>query len=271
MTRPLDERRLRHIVSLSGGKDSTALAVYLRDRISELEYVFCDTGAELPETYEYLERLQVYLGRPIVYLRADGKTLFDRIREHGGFLPSPRVRWCTRELKIQPFERYVGSDYAYVYIALRADETGRTGYLPRRPNIVPKYPFIEAGITHDDVLRILETSGLGLPEYYRWRSRSGCFCCFFQQRVEWIGLLENHPELYWRAAELEKLDEITGERYTWTPNESLSELARPDVIAEVRRQHEERTKLVEFKRVALARRPTCDEDGSTVGCAFCDL
>jgi hypothetical protein len=270
VTSSLDQRRVRHILSLSGGKDSTALAVYLRDRIPELEYVFCDTGAELPETYEYLERLQAYLGRPIVYLRADEKTLFDRIRERGGFLPSPRVRWCTRELKIQPFERYVGSDYAYVYIALRSDETSRKGYIPRRPNIVPRYPFVEAGITHADVIRILETSGLGLPSSYRWRSRSGCFCCFFQQRIEWIGLLANHPELYWSAAALEKVDETTGERFTWIPGTSLAELARPETIEQVRRQHEERTTLIESKRAAFARRPTCDEDGA-VGCAFCDL
>ena len=270
MTRSLDERRVRHILSLSGGKDRTALAVYLRDRIPELEYVFCDTGAELPETYEYLERLQAYLGHPIVVLRADGKTLIDRIRERGGFLSSPRVRWCTTELKIEPFQRFVGDDYAYVYIALRADETGRKGYVPRRPNIVPKYPFIESGITHDDVVRILETSGLGLPSYYRWRSRSGCYCCFFQQRIEWIGLLENHPELYWIAAQLEKVDDSTGERFTWIPGASLSELARAETIEEVRRQHEHRARLIESKRVALAQRPTCDEDGS-VGCAFCDL
>jgi 3'-phosphoadenosine 5'-phosphosulfate sulfotransferase (PAPS reductase)/FAD synthetase len=214
--------------------------------------------------------VQAYLERPIVFLRADGETLIDRIRARGGFLPSPRMRWCTRELKIQPFERYVGDDYAYVYIALRADEAGRKGYVSRRSTLVPKYPFIEAGITHDDVLRILETSGLGLPSYYRWRSRSGCYCCFFQQRIEWIGLLENHPELYWNAAALEKVDEATGERYTWAPGTSLAELARPESIEQVRRQHEERTKLIEVRQAALARRPTCDEDG-TVGCTFCDL
>lgn len=270
MTTALEHRRVRHIVSLSGGKDSTALAIYLKDRIDGLEYVFCDTGAELPETYEYLERLQALLGQPIVYLRAYGKTLIDHIREHNGFLPSPRARWCTRELKIQPFERYVGDDYAYSYIALRADEAGRKGYLPRKPNIVPKYPFIEDRITHADVLRILEESGLGLPSYYRWRSRSGCFCCFFQQRVEWIGLLENHPELYWKAAELEKIDESTGERYTWTGRESLRELADPAVIEQVRRQHEERMRLIELKKAELARRPTCDDEDN-IGCALCDL
>ena len=57
---------LRHILSLSGGKDSAALAIYLRDRVPEMKYVFHDSGKELPETYDYLARLQAILGKPIV-------------------------------------------------------------------------------------------------------------------------------------------------------------------------------------------------------------
>ena len=45
---------IRHICGISGGKDSSALAVYMRDRVPQMEYFFCDTGAELPETYDYL-------------------------------------------------------------------------------------------------------------------------------------------------------------------------------------------------------------------------
>ena len=52
----------RHILSLSGGKDSAALAVYMRDRVPEMEYIFHDTEKELPETYEYLARLEALKG-----------------------------------------------------------------------------------------------------------------------------------------------------------------------------------------------------------------
>ena len=62
---------VRHICGISGGKDSSALAVHMRDRVPRMEYFFCDTGAELPETYEYLTRLEVILGRPIVRLNAE--------------------------------------------------------------------------------------------------------------------------------------------------------------------------------------------------------
>ena len=42
---------VRHVLGLSGGKDSSALAVYMKDKVPEMEYYFCDTGKELPETY----------------------------------------------------------------------------------------------------------------------------------------------------------------------------------------------------------------------------
>ena len=62
---------MRHICGISGGKDSSALAVYMRDRIPNMEYFFCDTGAELPETYKYLAKLEVVLGKPIARLNSD--------------------------------------------------------------------------------------------------------------------------------------------------------------------------------------------------------
>src|ERR1035437_3974345 len=65
------EKRVRHILSLSGGKDSAALALYMRDRIPTMEYIFSDTRKELPETYEYLERISSYLGKDVIRLNAD--------------------------------------------------------------------------------------------------------------------------------------------------------------------------------------------------------
>ena len=112
---------LRHIVSLSGGKDSTALAIYLKGRLPDVEYVFSDTDKELPETYEYLEKIEAFLGKPIVRLKADRG--FDHwLQIYGGYLPSSRMRWCTKVLKIKPFEKYIGDDPVKMYIGIRADE-----------------------------------------------------------------------------------------------------------------------------------------------------
>lgn len=241
------EKPVRHILSLSGGKDSTALAIYMRDRIPDLEYVFCDTEKELPETYEYLEKLEVYLGKPITHLKHDGRGFDELLLMRKGFLPSPQVRWCTELLKIRPYERYLGEDICNSYIGIRADELYRKGYISTKPNIIPKYPFIEDGIRKEDVVRILDESGLGLPEYYKWRSRSGCYFCFFQQKIEWVGLLENHRDLYEKAIEYEREDPITEERYTWSQNESLDELKQPDRIKQIKDEFQRQQSLSKEK------------------------
>jgi len=240
-----DERGWRHILALSGGKDSSALAIYMKERIPEMEYVFCDTAKELVETYEYLDRLEVFLEKPVVRLKSDGMGFDDLLKMRRGFLPSPQMRWCTEYLKIKPYEKYIGDDKVISYVGIRADEGNRKRYISTKPNIIAKYPFVDDGIRHKDVLEILNTTyvggkPIGLPKYYEWRSRSGCYFCFYQQRREWVGLLETHPELFKKAMEYEKEDQETGERYSWVQGESLAELAKPERVAQIKREFEER-------------------------------
>lgn len=227
----MSDKPTRHILCLSGGKDSSALAIYMRDRVPQMEYAFCDTGKELPETYEYLARIEAYLGKPVIRLNSDRG--FDHWLEiYGGYLPSSRMRWCTRQLKLKPFETYVGSDNVISYVGIRADED-REGYISTKPNIKAVFPFREDGIVKADVVRILEESGVGMPTYYEWRSRSGCYFCFFQQKNEWLGLRERHPELFEAARTYEKTDQETGQRYSWQSGETLDELVEPTRVAEI--------------------------------------
>lgn len=264
----------RHIVSLSGGKDSTALAIYLRDRIPNLEYVFCDTGEELPETYEYLEQLEAMLGERIQRLNPD-RPFRHYLEIYRGVLPDVRTRWCTRKLKIEPFEKFVGDDLVFNYIGIRADEPHRKGYISTKPNITAKYPLIQDGITKADVMRILEESGIGLPKYYEWRSRSGCYFCFFQQRIEWVGLSRRHPQEFQKAMEMEKEDSETGERYTWISGESLQELIRPERVRQIEANFQNRVTSSEkvppntpLSKVFLFG--TSDEEGGE-SCLICHL
>jgi len=173
---------IRHILCLSGGKDSTALAIHLRRTRPhlKLEYVFTDTLKELTETYDYLNRLEALLNIKIIRLNA--KAGFDHwLTVFGGLLPSPNMRWCTNMLKLKPFEEFVGEQQVMSYVGIRADEN-RSGYISTKPNIIPTFPFKEDGIDYAGVMRILNESGLGLPPYLKWgRSHSGCFFCFFQQ------------------------------------------------------------------------------------------
>jgi 3'-phosphoadenosine 5'-phosphosulfate sulfotransferase (PAPS reductase)/FAD synthetase len=221
-------KSVRHILGISGGKDSTALAVLLHKEIPEMEYFFCDTHKELPETYAYLDRIEARLGIKVERLSA--KRGFDHWLDlHGGMLPSPQMRWCTIMMKIKPLEKFIGEDEAISYIGIRADER-RDGYISTKSNIKPVYPFKERGLVKKDIIQILEDSGIGMPNYYRWRSRSGCFFCFFQRKYEWVMLEKEHPDLFAQAIAYEE-NHRDGRTYTWTQGETLRELiARKDEI-----------------------------------------
>jgi 3'-phosphoadenosine 5'-phosphosulfate sulfotransferase (PAPS reductase)/FAD synthetase len=278
MTKPLTKgsqtKPVRHILSLSGGKDSTALAIYMKQKgtIAQMEYVFSDTEKELSETYDYLEKLEAYLGQEITRLTHDSMTFDDLLAARRGFLPSPQMRWCTQHLKIIPFERYVGTSPVISYVGLRADEAHRKGYISTKPNIKTVFPFIDDGLNKQDIARLLEESGLGLPDYYKWRSRSGCFFCFYQQRIEWVGLLENHPDLFRQAMAYEKIDLETGERYTWVQGESLEELAKPDRIAQIKAMAEARAKMASKRSQNSPLTQVFDADPrDETGCMICHL
>jgi len=243
----LSKKKVRHILGLSGGKDSTALALYLRDKVPEIEYFFCDTHKELPETYAYLRKLEILLGKKIKILEA--KRGFDHwLAIKRGFLPSPQIRWCTEQLKIIPIEKFVGNDEAISYIALRADED-RVGYISTKQNFKPLFPFMQEGLIKKDILRIIEESGIGMPDYYSWRSRSGCYFCFFQRKIEWVGLSEIHPKLFEKAVRYEQEHE-DGRRYFWNEDESLLELVKrkDQIIADHK-------KLLMQKKRDLPNRP----------------
>ena len=278
---------IRHVCGVSGGKDSSALAVYLRDKVPEIEYFFCDTGAELPETYEYLTRLEVILGKPIVRLNA--QRGFDHWFEvFRGTLPSPQMRWCTKNMKIKPIEEWIGAAAALSYVAIRIDESNRKGYISTKSNIQTRFPFIEDGIDRDGVMRILADAGIGLPTYYEWRTRSGCYFCFYQRKAEWVGLAARHPELFERAVAIERkvlrdagIDSdanfgsqaMRGRQYTWSGKETLLELiARQDQILErhkaaMSRANKTRANIPLIEVLAEA----LDEDDDTIPCTVCAL
>lgn len=252
--------RTRHIIGISGGKDSAALAIYLTrkrsdwryfrelaategcaeaaqeiqdaKRAPDIECFFTDTGKELPEVYQYLDVLEKYLDQPIRRLSPfpfgdDANTApFDHFlwAEHGGLLPSRRQRWCTYKMKIKPMGAFVGTDPAINYVGIRADEMARSKLSSLR-NVTAVYPFVRDGLVRQDIVALLEET-TGLPRYYAWRSRSGCYFCFFQRKGEWLGLRKHHPDLFKKAMayEAETYDPATGRTYTWMDKMSLREL-----------------------------------------------
>ena len=254
----------RHVLGLSGGRDSAALAVYMRQHHPELEieYFFTDTGKELPEVYEYLGRLEGFLGQPILRLNPDRDFDF-WLKQYNDFLPSPQTRWCTRQLKLRPFEQWLrpkleNGDTVYSYVAIRSDEEYREGYSSKNDRLIVRLPFKEVGVDKARVLEILDGAGLGLPAYYAWRTRSGCTFCFFQQKIEWVRLKENHPEAFEEAKAYEKNSVNHGSPFTWSQGEALDELEKPERIRQIRQEHEQRLLRMRSKVQPNPLRPDND-------------
>jgi hypothetical protein len=246
--------RTRHVLGISGGRDSAALAVFMRQNHPELdiEYFFTDTGKELPEVRPFLSDLEGFLGKPITYLNPDRQFDF-WLKQYKYFLPSPNTRWCTRQLKLRPMEAWLRPDLeagvkVVSYIAIRADEDYREGYTSTHPNMSVRLPLREHNIDKDGVVELLQASGVGLPAYYSWRSRSGCTFCFYQQKIEWVRLLEQHPVAFEEAKQLEKSAVDHGSPFTWSQGESLEELARPERIAQIREDHAKRVARINDRR-----------------------
>lgn len=254
----------KHVLGLSGGRDSAALAIYMRESQPDLEidYFFTDTGKELPEVYEFLVSLEGFLGKPILRLNPDRDFDF-WLRQYNDFLPSPQTRWCTRQLKLRPFEKWIrpllDKGYTiYSYVAIRSDEEYREGYTSKHNNLIVRLPFKDAGIDKVGVLELLENTGLGLPKYYEWRTRSGCTFCFFQQKIEWIRLLERHPKYFEEAKKYEKTAVKHGSPFTWSQGESLDEMSRPERIEQIKKEHSRRIKRLRSKYQPNPLRPDDD-------------
>lgn len=363
--------KVRHVIGISGGKDSSALAIYLAQLYPdlELEYYFTDTGKELKETYQLIRNIEACLGVKVKELSSAEKSHrdpFDHFLEiYGGFLPSSTSRWCTKKLKLDPFENFVGQDPVISYVGIRGDED-REGYISKKNNIQSIFPFrkniwsedviqkvldnnkteileqyyktvassakidritevintpvssrfnrdqklnalLDLGIkefnhvvfqfikeftdyplskvdyfpllenedikVRDDIFEILRNSGVGVPEYYEKReyeingkkgyysrSRSGCYFCFFQQKIEWVWLYEQHPDKFKMAMEYEK------DGYSWMDNERLEELIKPERIAQIKSDHLKKVQNTPKKSPYLL---DILEDAEGEGCAAC--
>ncbi|WP_318476262.1 phosphoadenosine phosphosulfate reductase family protein [Photobacterium leiognathi] len=266
-------KKVKHVLGLSGGKDSAALAIYMAREYPDIDidYFFTDTGYELPEVYKFIEELESLLGKNVLHINHTERfvnndvKVFDKLlKEHNNFLPSGRQRWCTIRMKLEPFERWIkpflDDGYEVIsYVGIRADEPWREGYSPNQSqtNLTIKMPFAEDGIKKAGVLSILESAGIGLPKYYEWRSRSGCTFCFFQRKIEWVRLMERYPDAFEEAKAFEKQAESSdnGETFYWMgPNEPLTTLENPARIAQIKENHEKALHRFEKKKLRERKR-----------------
>lgn len=186
-----------HVVPISGGKDSTATALWLNENEPrDYSYVCTPTGNELPDWFAHMRSLSGLLGKPIIPII--GGTL-KGIIEQEEMIPNWRARFCTRMLKLDPFAAYLmHRTPATIYIGLRADEEEREGGDYRRvPDVTTRFPLRELGWGLSDVYAFLDQRNIRIPE------RTDCAWCFFQTLGEWWVLWREHSGLYGEAEQIE--------------------------------------------------------------------
>lgn len=187
----------KHIVGLSGGKDSTAMALRLVEiEPRDYEFICNETGNELPEMREHWRKLEDLLGAPIKPVR-HVKDLIETCRDEH-MLPNVFRRWCTRILKIEPTIEYFGTlpDDSVLYVGLRADEELRRGLFGE--DMTVDFPMRRWGWSEDDVWSYLARRGVTIPE------RTDCGLCLYQRLGEWRDLYHKYPVIWAQGVALEK-------------------------------------------------------------------
>lgn len=279
---------MKYIVPLSG-KDSVALAWFLRSLHPDREFIYPGTPVvdrEPEELVPWLHEAARRCGGE--YLRLNTKGFEDWLRHYGGFLPSPRARWCTRQLKIEPMEEWLKGlgEECTIYLGLRADED-RDGNTGEVKGLHYEYPFVEQGKGEADVLRLVaDLFGVtvpdgvcggdlwrflidqkALPEFYRWMSHANCYGCIFWQIGQWRDLLFRDPERYWRYA----AQETEGSNFTYNQGWSLAQLAERFILEKNGFKLKRRRKGKSQVAIDLLAKPLPDEEPWLKPCAACRI
>lgn len=235
-----DGWEVRHVVALSGGKDSTALALRLAEvEPRDYDYLITPTGNELPEMVAHWERLEGLLGKKLTRVTVHNRTLTDLIQIHNA-LPSNAMRWCTRQLKIEPAIAWcIRNAPVTLYVGLRADEEGRPGIMGDR--VTCDFPLRRWGWTKTDVLAYLRSRNVEIP------TRTDCAFCYDQRLIEWWRLWKDHRDLWAEAKAHESLVGSTfrsPSRDTWPA--SLAEMEKrfeAGVIPKTRKEPETKCRV----------------------------
>lgn len=219
---------MRHIVSFSGGKDSTAMLLKMIEENWKIdEVIFCDTGMEFPAMYEHIDKVEEYIGRKITRLKAENsfeymmlhykKQKGKRKGQCGYGWPDFRNRWCTSYLKQDVIRRYLKQyDDVIEYHGIALDEAHRA---EKNKEKTIRYPLIEWEMTEQDALNYCYNKGFNWDGLYKYFHRASCWCCPLQSINELKQLYTHFPALW---EKLRQMDEKAWNQFR--PDYSVTEL-----------------------------------------------
>jgi hypothetical protein len=176
-------------LAFSGGKDSTAMALRLAETGEDFVCLFNAVGNELPDLLGHVARIVALTGKRLEVTNP-GKSLISLIRGYGS-LPNQNMRWCTRQLKIEPTKAWLlAHPGATLCVGLR--------------EVVYRTPLQEWGWGEQEVWGYLDARGVTVPD------RTDCALCYDQRLSEWFRLYREHPDMYRLG---EDLEELTGHTF----------------------------------------------------------
>lgn len=232
-----------HVVSFSGGKDSTAMLLRMIEEGYPVDIIlYCDTGLEFPEMEDHVRKVEEYIGRKITRIKSDKDFMYyateketltktdkssklkkGEIRNGYGY-PTAISRWCTRVLKVDVISKYLRSlekDYELIqYVGIAYDE-------PKRERDL-NYPLITWKMTEADCLEYCYARGFTWGGLYNLFDRVSCWCCPLQSLEALRTLKTNRPDLWTRLLEMDEIINKTprDKRNNFQFTKSLTDIER---------------------------------------------
>ena len=194
-----------NVVHFSGGKDSTCMLLKMLEMGIPVDYIlFCDTGKEFPEMYKYIDKVEKFIGREILRLKAEKSYdywMFDHVKTKGKHIgecgygwATMGIRWCTSTLKKRVADKFIKSlnDDCTEFIGIAFDEPKRHAKI--KPNVV--HPLYDWRITEADALKYCYAKGFDWDGLYEHFDRLSCWCCPLKNLQELRMLYKHHPQLW---------------------------------------------------------------------------
>ena len=230
-----------HVVSFSGGKDSTAMLLRMIEENYPVDVILYArmNGLEFPEMEVHIKKVEQYIGRKITIVESEKDFIYyatehkrivksDKIpginpgdMVHGYGYPTPFSRWCTSKLKLAPIEKYLKSlekNYNVIqYVGIAYDE--------RHRERDKTYPLINWKMTEAECLKYCKDRGFDWGGLYEIFDRVSCWCCPLQSLDNLRKLKTSRPTLWEKLIEMDnKISKTT--RPNFQHSKSLTDIER---------------------------------------------